>query len=368
MGITIAEYRSRIGSFFGNRVRIKHKQSFKDPKQTTKSKISSTRLLILVNILLVTFTTAKYYDTRNYSQQSQNSFINLTNKETVFPCTDIENNNQYTLTLDVNFMARYKFGNRQNRGIKIASWNKGGGYLQNKIHEIENIIASIHPHILGITESNFYKHQDRDDIRIVDYDIITSKTLDNPNLEVSRVVVYKHKSIVSKTRLDLMDDNFSSIWIECGLPNKNKFLVCHLYREWQFLNQENDSSKSIHEQLVRWLIFLDQWERALATGKECHVVGDININHLNWTKADLPSSSQTYKLRPLIEALFTRIFPHGVKQCVTVATRFWPGHESSGLDHYYTNKPSKLSEINVQHRGGSDHKLILGTRYSKNIT
>ena len=73
-----------------------------------------------------------------------------------------------------------------------------------------------------------------------DYELITAKTMENPRLQYSRVVVYKHSSIVSKVRTDLMSDEFSSIWIECGLPRKRKFLVCNLYREWQYLGQGDD--------------------------------------------------------------------------------------------------------------------------------
>jgi hypothetical protein len=43
--------------------------------------------------------------------------------------------------------------------------------------------------------------------------------------------------MVGKVRDDLMDDSFSSIWLELGLPRKKKFLVCQLYREWQYLGQ-----------------------------------------------------------------------------------------------------------------------------------
>ena len=57
--------------------------------------------------------------------------------------------------------------------------------------------------------------------------------MDNVNLQVSRVVVYKHTSLVAKLREDLMSDNFSSIWMEVGFPGRARFLVCNLYRDWQ---------------------------------------------------------------------------------------------------------------------------------------
>ena len=72
-------------------------------------------------------------------------------------------------------------------------------------------------------------------------------------------------------------------------------------------------------------------------------------------------------LRPLIDALFAQIFPHGVTQLVTVPTRMWSGQQESGLDHLYTNRPDKISEVYAEYTGGSDHKIIKITRYSKSI-
>ena len=97
------------------------------------------------------------------------------------------------------------------------------------------------------------------------------------------------------------------------------------------------------------------------------VTGDINLNHLEWTKDDLPANNQTKKLRSLIHELFSRILPHGVSQLVTTATRVWPGQPDSGLDHFYSNTPGKLSPIQVINCGASDHKLLLATRYATSV-
>ena len=43
------------------------------------------------------------------------------------------------------------------------------------------------------------------------------------------------------------------------------------------------------------------------------------------------------------------------------------GKSPSGLDHFYTNHPEKLSVVQSHFCGGSDHRLILATRYSKEI-
>ena len=100
-------------------------------------------------------------------------------------------------------------------------------------------------------------------------------------------------------------------------------------------------------------------------GKEVILMMDANLDFLKWTRDDLSASDSTTRLRPLIEKLFNQILPHGVSQLVTEPTRFWPGTPDSGLDHIYSNRPNKLSDVYTEFSGGSDHKLIKVTRYSK---
>ena len=234
--------------------------------------------------------------------------------------------------------------------------------------EIKNLISQHHPHILGVSEANLLDVHDADLAAVQDYKLHVCPTMSNPTLKVSRIVVYTHKDLVAKLRPDLMCDRYSSIWLEVGLPHHKKFLVSQSYREWQYTNQRGDrASSTIPEQLTRWLIFLDQWERALATGMEVHCLGDMNLNHCNWTESKLPRSNQTYKLKDLISALFTRIMTQGVSQHVSGPTRHFPGQVSTGLDHYFTNQPEKLSQVQKHSCGGSDHMMISGVRSSKSF-
>ena len=136
-----------------------------------------------------------------------------------------------------------------------------------------------------------------------------------------------------------MSDSFSSIWLELGLPKQKKILVCNLYREWQYLNQADTNSRTGSAQLARWINFLDQWEKAIAEGKECHVIGDCNLDFLTWKDPSLPDLSKPDELKPLVNQLFDRIFPFGFVQHVSTATRFWPKTNPSGLDHWYSNQP-----------------------------
>ena len=142
---------------------------------------------------------------------------------------------------DNNFWARYINGKRT-RGIKLCHWNIGGGYLQNKTDEIKRLVDDYTPHILGISEASFWSHHNMEDIKIPNYKVFLSTTLSNPQLNVSRIAVFVHNDVSVTLRDDLMDEEFSSVWLEVGLSRQKKFLVSHIYRDWQYLGQQNQDS------------------------------------------------------------------------------------------------------------------------------
>ena len=133
------------------------------------------------------------------------------------------------------------------------------------------------------------------------------------------------------------------------------------------MRQLDKSSHSIPAQLERWSAFLGQWEKAIGEDKEVIVTGDINLNSLKWMRDNVPATGFVQKLKSLIDLLFEKIIPHGIAQLVTVPTRSWPGQKDRCLDHVYTNKPEKLSDIAVHRIGGSDHKVVCFTRYAKSM-
>ena len=206
----------------------------------------------------------------------------------------LQNTAQPDLQHDVNFEARYKFGNRRRQGINICHWNKGGGYLTNRINEIENVISTFRPHLLGISEANVWKNHDIQDIQIENYNVHLCKSLENPMYKVSRVAVYVHKDLSVKVRNDLMNDSFS-IWLEVGHKHQKKILVCVCYREWQYLKQPpDDTSHTVDSQLERWLSFIGQWEQAIATGKEICVLGDFKLNYFHFGTENLKGHSHSW--------------------------------------------------------------------------
>ena len=188
-----------------------------------------------------------------------------------------------------------------------------------------------------------------------------------PSLGMAKVAVYTHESLRVKRRSDLEDSTVAAVWLECGLPNQRSILVCVGYRQWRLVGQTDDTSASTGEQLVRWLAFLDKWEKALGENKEVIVTMDANLDFLTWRKQDLPAHHSSIRLKPLIDALFDQILPLGVSQLVTGATRMERGQPRTGLDHLYTNKPEKLSSVQTHFTGMSDHKLIKFTRFTKSL-
>ena len=362
MGISIDQYRSRIGNFLPKVQRIVQNRLslinvFKLPKRY---------LVLFIALTAIVFIQSEDVKNKNYMKYVSKSSYSST--PACLICTQ-----QVSIYHELsNFSARYLYGNidsGKTKGIKIAHLNKGPGFLKTKLNDIENAISSFKPHILGVSEANLMHDHDENDIQLSDYSLVKCPTILNASLKYSRVVVYIQNSMVYKLRNDLMSSEYSSIWVQVGLPGQKQILVCHTYREWQELGQINrgNSSNSVQDQLQRWLIFLDQWERALRTGMEVIVCGDMNLNHLDWCLPSFQQSTQTRKLLPLIEELFQKIFSQGVIQCVTVATRFMSGQPQTGIDHLYTNQPEKLSSVSTTFWGGSDHKMIFAIRQSKSL-
>ena len=378
MGVSLDIYRAQIGTFSSNSRHFLNKsctsQPFSSPSPSWKYRVA---VLILFSVVISTsFAINAEISTANIrpiSCQSppgcssyRTSHNQLLQKFNRLGSPHYQFSGSPVIQ-DVNFYARYSHGNRRSHGIKIGHINLGSGYLVNGMNTIETIIRGYQPHILGVSETSFKAHHDKNDALIDDYSTFFSKTLNNEGLKCSRITVFTHKDLVVKERSDLMSDSFSSVWLEVGLPRQKKLLVCNLYRDWQYLDQDSNASLATAAQLERWLNFLDQWETAIQEDREIHVLGDTNLDFLKWKDPGQPGYQQGNRLQKLSNAVFDRIYPFGFVQLVSVTTRFWPGQEPSGLDHWYTNRPSKISSIQVINQGASDHRFIFARRSSKSV-
>ena len=136
------------------------------------------------------------------------------------------------------------------------------------------------------------------------YRVFASKTISNSPLKISRVVFYLDKTVKGKIRDDLMNPEMSSIWLELG-SGEHKLLIGCVYREHQYIKQQNSLSLSPEQQLRRWNIFIEQWRRALVSGAEVHMIGEFNIDSRTFS---LPTAQQGR----LTKAVMDKIIPEGV--------------------------------------------------------
>ena len=172
-----------------------------------------------------------------------------------------------------------------------------------------------------------------------------------------------------KRRTDLEDESLSAIWLEVKLGRQRSIIVGNAYREWG--HSGDPLTRTIPAQLARWQLFLSKWELALSENKEVVVLMDANIDYMKWNRPDLPPNDNSRKLQPLVDELFSRILPLGVSQVVQGPTRIGPngkgGQVASGLDHIYTNQPFKLTGIQAEYSGISDHKIIRASRHASEL-
>ena len=142
-------------------------------------------------------------------------------------------------------------GNR--KGIKLAHWNLGSANLENKMCELEIAVKKVKPALLGVSEANLHQATDLSLVQLPGYTLLTANTLNNPNIQMSRVVMYLGEGLQGKLREDLMSDQFSSIWVELSVPGQSRtILVSNIYRDHQWMNQgEDKSSKSENAVMTR---------------------------------------------------------------------------------------------------------------------
>ena len=258
---------------------------------------------------------------------------------------------------EINKIEHIKNGNKR-QGLTMMHWNMGSTNLQNKMRELERVIQERKPGIIGISEANLKQTVEMDKVRIPGYEIYTSYTAEGGVMR--RLVTYVREGVNVKLREDLMDTNFSSIWLEINLKQGKKdvkILVCNFYREHKVVGIDKTDQRE--EQWMRWSIFLEQWTRALECHEEIHVMGDANFN---WKLID---RNQGTTNTGIAEATKDIILTQGVTQCIKEVTRHPQGgqkHEPAILDHFYTTAPDKLKKIEVIQTGYSDHSIIMGQR------
>ena len=182
MDISVQQYRCSIGRFvprlLSRRSSINDNSIFRQSQPTLPGVWYSLLMVMMIPIILSlqlyptivhseNLYTHPYYPTdeirstniENISYRNHSIGIGTTTTDLYSRCILSYMINIFassTFSMVTNSQSKYKNGNRKNQGIKIAHWNKGSAFLQNKMPEIRNIISGLHPHIIGISEANLH--------------------------------------------------------------------------------------------------------------------------------------------------------------------------------------------------------------------
>ena len=190
MGVSLQVYRSRIGTFLSKGIKTQNTKLKVGNKSNSYFRKCLAILLLLSSLASVLHIIQQepHVHPGLLHQPKQGGVVHLVpdtqNLHLDRPCR--------LTSRDRNFLAKMVNGNRGARGagIKLVHWNKGSSFLHNKHQEIETIIAGHHPHVLGLSEANLRNDHDLALVQHPDYDLHLSPTSSNPELNISRVVVY----------------------------------------------------------------------------------------------------------------------------------------------------------------------------------
>jgi hypothetical protein len=181
MGVSIMQWRSAIGGFASS---FAGSSSPRISLKSSEVSFSSFQCFCLGLILAtITFQLAgqpNLYNTKPGSELQQPKSSALQDPAVQHSNGLLRASNFSHLTSKQrNQLMKALNGNRANRGIKLAHWNAGSAHLCNKMTELEQVVAGLHPHVLRISEANFKRGHTLEDVQMEDYDLLLSKTIEN---------------------------------------------------------------------------------------------------------------------------------------------------------------------------------------------
>ena len=262
-----------------------------------------------------------------------------------------------------NFYARYTYGNKINKGIRVFHLNIRK--LQNKVTEVKSIVKELNPHLFGISECELRCSADFniDKLKVPGYNLHMPRSWEEHGY--ARLVLYSKKGFECPRISELEDDHLQSIWVKFGFKNSRPGYYCHTYRE-----HNSNLGNSLEVQKRKLELLVEQCERALLHGNnrdenELYILGDLNLDSCNqrWLNPD-------YRLYSLSQIIHQFCDQNNVHQIVNDVTRSQFNSvtrctEISCIDHIYTNCKYKCSAPIVKPFGDSDHDVIGFIRLSK---
>ena len=238
--------------------------------------------------------------------------------------------------------------------LRVGHANLGSGNISNKLSDIDVLMYTKRPDILGISET------------VMDRAAIDILNSEGHQVEVKddneRISVIIANNINYRRRTDLETALQPIIWLEMGTGSQ-KHLVGQAYREWKIpVHRKNTTqyhTKDRNDQRQRWNLFLDDWEKILDTEDcEVHLLGDMNLDRKKWRQI---GGNPNPEVQDCVDDLFLRIMSRNVTQLVTDTTRTGRAGQQiteSTLDLIFTNRLDKVKNVAVSDSTTSDHQYV----------
>ena len=253
--------------------------------------------------------------------------------------------------LSINKYMHITMGNRRksgNKGIKICSWNCGGGFItKSKKAELEKYMKENYVDMMAVSEvditntSFFYEQL----YHIDGYKMIFPPSWGNNGK--ARIICYYRDGLENfiKIRPDLSPLDQPVIWLQVN--SSPSFLVAFVYREWTSITGD----KSLRGQQTRLNEILSK--ASTVSNHEVIIMGDVNINGLR-----LRGDPGEDKVLGLLKEF---MLEHGFEQLVQQPTRSRVANgilEESLLDHILTNNKPNTDNVETIEMSNSDHDII----------
>ena len=221
------------------------------------------------------------------------------------------------------------------------SWNINRGF-RSKFPEIKEVVRNNQVDIAFIIECDGSKHLE--DQKIPGYKTVVG-ALSAVNNKV-RIMAFVSNALQTQVRVDIMEDQLQTLWLEISRQNQKNILVGGIYREW------SDSEESDLEQIS------SQVKKAMTEGKPTIVIGDMNFDTLKWDDNDYRCKRLSDKWRLTVTQLGLVQHDLGV---TFVSFYTLPNGERvlSGLDHIYINDSKTFKNPMKLPRGMSDHSPVM---------
>ena len=226
---------------------------------------------------------------------------------------------------------------RKKNGFSVFHCNMRS--LSKNVSLLEDILLTVKetPNVIAISETKLNDYS-RQNVNIPGYTFLNT----NSKTAAGGVGLYVSEDLefVSRRDLDLCMDGVECCWIELSRKRQKSILIGCVYRH-------PSGDRDLFSETLK-----SQLERLNNKGYEIIVLGDININFLNYNNDNHTSD------------FLDMLLDLGFMPLITKATRI-TDHTSTLIDHIYTNMPGKTITAGICLADVSDHLPIFCTIANK---